>query len=171
MERAICWLEKLSFHLGMHSGFDKVYRACPLPTGQSTLTFLLHDFLLPGTPCFCSLPCPFFHILLLPDFALRGYLHCDICAFACLLCRLLVNVTFCCYMRLLHRRICWLLPLIRTLSLALFSLSLPLGPNDEGHSKKYLLLFRRRRLLLSFLLHSSIVSKSVGFHLSVARTT
>jgi hypothetical protein len=53
-------------------------------------------------------------------------------------------------MRLLHRRICWLLPLARILFLALFSLSLPLGPNDEGHSRKRLLLFRRRRLLLSF---------------------
>jgi hypothetical protein len=67
-----------------------------------------------------------------------------------LLCRLLVNVPFCCCMRLLRRRICWLLPLAQTLFLALFSLSLLLGPNDEGHSKKRLSLFRRRRLLPSF---------------------
>jgi hypothetical protein len=67
-----------------------------------------------------------------------------------LVCRLLVNVPFCCYTRLLHRQTCWLLPLTQTLSLALFSLFLPLGPNDEGHSKKRLLLFHRRRLLLSF---------------------
>jgi hypothetical protein len=53
-------------------------------------------------------------------------------------------------MRILHRRICLLLPLIQTLFLVLFSLSLPLGPNDEGHSKKHLLLFRRRRLRLNF---------------------
>jgi hypothetical protein len=134
----------------MRSGFDKVRRACLLPKGQSTLTFLLHGFLLLGTPCFHSLPRLLFRIPLLPNFALRGYLHCDIFASACLLYRLLVNVPFCCCTRPLHRRIYWLLPLTHTLSLALFSLSLPLGPNDEGHSKKRPLLFRRRRLLLSF---------------------
>jgi hypothetical protein len=67
-----------------------------------------------------------------------------------LLYRLLVNVPFCCYMCLLHQRICWLLPLIQTMSLALFSLSLLRGPNDEGQPKKHLSLFRRRRLLLNF---------------------
>jgi hypothetical protein len=67
-----------------------------------------------------------------------------------LFCQLLVNASFCCYTHLLHRRICWLLLLTQTLSLALFSLFLPLGLNDEGHSKKHLLLFRRRHLLLSF---------------------
>jgi hypothetical protein len=67
-----------------------------------------------------------------------------------LVCRLLVNVPFCCYMHLLHQQTCWLLPLTQTLSLALFSLFLPLGLDDEGHSKKRLLLFRWRRLLLSF---------------------
>jgi hypothetical protein len=55
--------------------------------------------------------------------------------------------------------------------LALFSLSLLLGPNNEGHSKKRLSLFRRRRLLLSFWLHSSIVYSSIRFCLSVARMT
>jgi hypothetical protein len=33
-----------------------------------------------------------------------------------LLCRLLVNVPVYCYMHPLHRRICWLLPLIPILS-------------------------------------------------------
>jgi hypothetical protein len=155
----------------MHSGFDKVRIACPLLMGQSIFVFLRHVFLLPRTPCFRSLPHPFFHILLLPNFSLHGYLHCDIFASACLLCRLLVNVPFCCCMCLLYRWICWLLPLTQTLSLALFSLSLLLGLNDEGHSKKRLLLFCWRHLLLSFRLHSSVVYKSVGFYLSAARTT
>jgi hypothetical protein len=84
--------------------------------GQSSLAFLLHDYLLPETPCFHSLPCPFFHIPWLSDFTLRGYLHCGIFTFACLLCRVLVNVPVYCYMRPLHRRICWLLPLIPILS-------------------------------------------------------
>jgi hypothetical protein len=43
-----------------------------------------------------------------------------------------------------------LLPLVLTLSLALFSLFLPRGPNDEGLPKKHLLLFCRRRLQLNF---------------------
>jgi hypothetical protein len=137
-------------HLGTRSGFDKVRRACPLPTGQSTLVFLLHDYLLPGTPCFHSLPRPSFHILRLSNFALHGYLRCDIFAFVCSLWRLLVDVPFCCYMRPLRRRIRWLLPLIQILSLALFSLPLPRGPNDEGQPKKHLLLSRRRCLLLNF---------------------
>jgi hypothetical protein len=55
--------------------------------------------------------------------------------------------------------------------LALFSLSLPWGPNDEGQPKKHLLLSRQRRLLLNFWLHSIIVYKSIGFRLSSARTT
>jgi hypothetical protein len=139
--------------------------------GQSILVFLFHDFLLPGTPCFCSFPRPFFRILQLPNFALCGYLRCGIFASTCSLCRLLVNVFFCCYTRLLHRRICWLLPLIQTLSLALFSLSLPRGPNGKGQLKKHLSLFCRKRLLLNFLLHSSVVYKSVGFRLSSACTT
>jgi hypothetical protein len=54
--------------------------------------------------------------------------------------------------------------------LALFSLFLPLGLNDEGHSKKRLLLFHRRRLLLNFWLHSSVVYMSVGFRLFSVRT-
>jgi hypothetical protein len=67
-----------------------------------------------------------------------------------LFCRLLVNVPFCCYTHLLHQQICWLLPLVPTLSLALFSLPLPRGLNDEVRSKMRLLLFRRRHLLQSF---------------------
>jgi hypothetical protein len=67
-----------------------------------------------------------------------------------LLCRLLVNVPFCCYMHPLHRQICWLLPLILTLSLALFSLPLLRGPNDEVRPKRHLLVFRWRRLLQNF---------------------
>jgi hypothetical protein len=53
-------------------------------------------------------------------------------------------------MRPLHQRICWLLPLTRLLLLALFFLFLPRGLSDEGQPKKRLLLFRRRRPLLSF---------------------
>jgi hypothetical protein len=70
----------------------------------------------------------------------------------------------------LRQQICWLLPLVRLLSLALFFLSLPRGPSDEVQPKKRLLLFRRRRPLLSFLLHSIIVYKNVKFRLSFART-
>jgi hypothetical protein len=87
-----------------------------------------------------------------------------------LICQLPVTVPFCCYTHLLHRQICWLLTLAQILSLALFSLFPPLGPNDEGHSKKLLLLFHRRRLLLNFWLHSSVVYMSAGFHLSSVRT-
>jgi hypothetical protein len=94
---------KLFSHLGMHSGCDKVHGACPPPTGRSTLAFLLHDYLFPETPCFHSLPRPFFHIPWLSDFALRGYLHCGIFAFTYLLCRLLVNVPIYFYMHPLHR--------------------------------------------------------------------
>jgi hypothetical protein len=67
-----------------------------------------------------------------------------------LFCRLLVNALFCCYTHLLHRQICLLLPLVLTLSLALFSLFLPWGPSDEGLPKKHLLIFHRRRLQLIF---------------------
>jgi hypothetical protein len=88
-----------------------------------------------------------------------------------LFCRLLVNAPFCCYTRLLHRQICWLLPLAQTLFSALFFLSLLLDPNDEGRSKKHLSLFHRRHLLLSFLLHSSVVYRSIGFRLSTVRMT
>jgi hypothetical protein len=50
----------------------------------------------------------------------------------------------------LHQQIYWLLPLIWLWLLALFFLSLPRGLSDEGQPKKCLLLFRRRRPLLSF---------------------
>jgi hypothetical protein len=116
---------KLSSHLGTHNGCDKVRIACLLPMGRSTLVFLFPDYLLSETPCFHSLPRSFCHIPWLSDFAFRGCLHCVIFAFACLICRLLVNVPFCCYMHLLRQQIYWLLPLIPTLSLALFSLPLP----------------------------------------------
>jgi hypothetical protein len=85
---------KLFSHLNMHSGYGRVHGACLLPTGQSTLAFLFHDCFYLGTPCFRSLPRPFFHVPRLSDFALCGYPHCETCAFACLLCRLLVNVPF-----------------------------------------------------------------------------
>jgi hypothetical protein len=81
---------------------------------------------------------------------LRGYLRCCIFAFACLLCQLLVNIPFCCYTHPLRRQIYWLLPLILTLSLALFALPLPQGLNDEVRLKRHLLLFCRRRLLQNF---------------------
>jgi hypothetical protein len=64
--------------------------------------------------------------------------------------RLLVNILFYCYMHPLRQQICWLLPLVWLLSLALFFLSLPRGPSDEVQPKKRLLLFRRRCPLLSF---------------------
>jgi hypothetical protein len=81
---------------------------------------------------------------------LRGCLCCGIFTFACLLYRLLVNIPFCYYTHPLHRQICWLLPLIPTLSLALFSLPLPQGLNDKVRLKRHLLLFRQRRLLQNF---------------------
>jgi hypothetical protein len=55
--------------------------------------------------------------------------------------------------------------------LALFSLPLPRGLNDEVRPKRRLLLFRRRCLMQSFWWHSSVVCKSTEFHLSSARTT
>jgi hypothetical protein len=139
--------------------------------GPEYFGFSTPYFLLPKTPCFHSLPRTFFHIPRLSNFALCGYLHCGIFAFACSLYRLLVNVPFYCYMRPLHRKICWLLPLISTLSLALFSLPLPRGPNDEGQPKKHLLLSRQRRLMQNFLLHSSVVYKNAEFRLFSVRTT
>jgi hypothetical protein len=162
---------KLSSHLGTHNGCNKVHRTCPAPTGRSTLVFLLHNYLLPDTPCFHSLPRPFCHITRLSDFALHGCLHCGIFAFACSLCWLLLNIPFYCYMRPLHRQIYWLLPLTLTPSSAFFSLPLPRGPNDEGQPKKDLLLSCQRRLLQNFWLHSSVVYKSAEFHLSSVRTT
>jgi hypothetical protein len=53
-------------------------------------------------------------------------------------------------MRPLHQQICWPLPLVQLLSLALFFLSLPRDLSDKGRPKKRLLLARRRRPLLSF---------------------
>jgi hypothetical protein len=64
--------------------------------------------------------------------------------------RLPVNVPFCCYMHLLHRRICWLFPLVLKLFLALFSLSLQRGLSDKVWLKRRLLLFRRRCPLQNF---------------------
>jgi hypothetical protein len=114
------------------------------------LVSLSPDYLLFETLCFHSLPCSFCHIPRLSDFTFRGCRYCGIFAFACLFCRLLVNVPFCCYTHLLYRKICWLLPLVPTQSLALFSLPLPRGLNDEVRPKRRLLLFRRRCLLQSF---------------------
>jgi hypothetical protein len=48
-------------------------------------------------------------------------------------------------------------PLALTPFWVLFSLILQRGPNGEGQMQKHLLLARRRRFLLSFLLYSSIV--------------
>jgi hypothetical protein len=162
---------KLFSHLGKHNGCDKDHVAYLLPNDLSTLASPFPCRLSLGIRCFHSLLHSFHHILRLSNFAFRGCRHCGIFAFACLFCRLLVNDPLCCYTRLLHRRICWLLPLAQTLFLALFFLSLLLGPNDKGCSKKHLSLFRRRHLLLSFWLHSSVVYRSVGFHLSAAHTT
>jgi hypothetical protein len=61
-------------------------------------------------------------------------------------------------MHLPYRQICWLLPLALTLSLALFSLPLPRGLNDEVRPKRRLLLFRRRRLLQNFWWHSTLTN-------------
>jgi hypothetical protein len=138
---------KLFPHLGTHNGCDKDHIACLLPKDPSTLVSLFLSF---ETLCFHNLPCSFLHIPRLSDFAFRSYRHCSIFSFACLFCRLLGNAPFCCYTHLLHRQICLLLTLVLTLSLALFSLSLPRGPNDEGLLKKHLLLFRWRRLQLNF---------------------
>jgi hypothetical protein len=134
----------------MRSECDRGHEACLLPTGWSTLAFLFLDCFCLETLCFRSLPYPFFHILRLSDFALCSYPHCETFAFACLLYRLLVNVPFCCFMHLPHRRIYLLLPLILTLSWALFSLNLPRDLNGEGRPKKHLLLACRRCLLQCF---------------------
>jgi hypothetical protein len=67
-----------------------------------------------------------------------------------LFCRLLVNVLSYCYMHPLRQQIYWLLPLVRLLLLAFFFLFLLRGLSDEVQPKKRLLLFRRRRPLLSF---------------------
>jgi hypothetical protein len=81
-----------------------------------------------------------------------------------LLYRLLVNVPFCCCKHLLCRRICLLSPLIPTLFWALFSLTLPRGPNGEGQLKKHLLPARRRHLLWSFfiMLHRYMYERRVS---------
>jgi hypothetical protein len=50
----------------------------------------------------------------------------------------------------LRQQIYWLLPLTRLLLLALLFHSLPRGLSDEGQPRKRLLLFHRRRPLLSF---------------------
>jgi hypothetical protein len=162
---------KLFSHLGTHNGCDKDHIACLLLKGPSTLIFLSPDYLLFETPCFHSLPRSFCHISRLSDFAFRGCRHYGIFTFAYSFCRLLVNVPFCCYTHLLHRQICCLLPLVLTLSLALFSLPLSRGLSDEVRPKRHLLLFCRRRLLQNFWWHSSIVCKSAEFRLSSARTT
>jgi hypothetical protein len=67
-------------------------------------------------------------------------------------------------MRLLHRQIYFLLPLIPTLSWALFSLTLPRDPNGEGRPKKHLLPARQRRLPQSFWLYSIAVCRNAEFH-------
>jgi hypothetical protein len=123
------------------------------------------------TRCFHSLLHSFRHTLRLSDFFIRGCRLCGIFAFACSFCRLPVNAPFCYCTRLLHRQICWLFPLAQILFLALLFLFLPLGLYDEGHSKKHLLLFHRRRLLLSFLLHFSVVYKNIMLRLFAVRMT
>jgi hypothetical protein len=161
---------KLASHLSMCSGCGRVHGACPPPMGQNTSAFLFLDCFCLGTSCSRRLPCYFFRILPLHDCALCGYPRCETCAFACLFYRLLVNVPFCCCKCLLHRRICLLSPLIMTLSWALFSLILSRDLNGEGQPRNHLLPARRRRLLWSFLLHSTAVCMNVGFrHSSVCR--
>jgi hypothetical protein len=53
-------------------------------------------------------------------------------------------------MHLLRQQIYWLLPLVWLLLSAFSFLSLPRGLSDEVQPKKCLLLFHRRRPLLSF---------------------
>jgi hypothetical protein len=154
---------KLSSYLSMRSGCGRVHGACLPSMGQNTLAFLFHDCFCLGTPCSHRLPRSFFHIMWLLGCILCGYPHCETCVFACLLCRLLVNVPFCCCKRLIRWRICLLFPLIPTLSWALFSLILPRDPNDEGRPRKHLLPARRRRLSHSFLLYSTAVCMNIGF--------
>jgi hypothetical protein len=135
------------FHQDMRSGFDKVRTTCLRPKGLNILIFL---FPLPETYFFHILPLPLLRNPWLPDFAFLGYPCCDVASSVYLFCRLLVNVLFYCYMRLLHQRIYWLLPLAQLLLLALFFLFRPRDLSDEGQLKKRLLLVRRRRPLLSF---------------------
>jgi hypothetical protein len=139
--------------------------------GPEYFGFLFQDCFCLGTPCFRSLPHPFFHILQLSNFALCSYPRCETCAFACLLCRLMVSVPFCCCKRLLHRRICLLPPLVPTLSWALFSLILPRDLNGEDQPKRHLLPAHQRRLPQSVLLYSTAVCMNIEFHpSSVCRT-
>jgi hypothetical protein len=56
-----------------------------------------------------------------------------------------------------------LLPLILTLSWALFSLTHPRDPNSEGQLKKHLLPFHQRHLPQSFLLYFTFVCTNVEF--------
>jgi hypothetical protein len=139
--------------------------------GSEYFGFSFLDYFCLGIPYFRSLPRPFFHILRLPGCALCGYPRCETCAFACLLCRLLVIVPFCCCKRLLRRRIYLLPPLILTLSWALLSLILPRDPNGEGQPRKHVLPARRRHLPQSFLLYFTAVCMNIGFRLSsICRT-
>jgi hypothetical protein len=152
----------------MHSGYGRVHGACLLPTGRNILAFLFHECFCFETPCFCSLPRPFFHILWLSDFILCGYPRCETCAFACLFCRLVVSAPFYCCKRLLCRWICLLPPLVPTLSWALFSLILPRDPNNKDQLKKHLLLARRRHLPHSFIiLHRCMYERRVSSFLCV----
>jgi hypothetical protein len=98
---------------GTRNGFDKVRIAYLRPRDQSISIFLL---LLPDISYFRIL-----HLLLvrnprLPDSAFLGYPCCGVTSFVDLFCRLPANVLFCYYMRPLHQRICWLVPLTRLLS-------------------------------------------------------
>jgi hypothetical protein len=85
---------KLSSHLSTHSGCGKVHEACLPPMGRNISPFLVRHHFCLGTPCFRRLPRSFFCILRLLSCVLCGYPRCETCAFACLLCRLLVNASF-----------------------------------------------------------------------------
>jgi hypothetical protein len=152
---------KLSCHLGMHSGCGKVHEAYLLPMGQNILAYIVCGCFCLGTLYFRFLPRLPFRTLRLLGCVLRGHPRCEIYAFACLLCRILANAPFYCRKRLLHRRICLRSLLVMTPFWALFSLTLPQGPNGEGQPKKHLLPASRRRLLWSFLLYSTTIYMSV----------
>jgi hypothetical protein len=138
---------RLFSHQDMRSGFDKVRIAYLRPKGRSISIFLL---LLPETSYFHILPLLLLRSPRLSNFAFLGYPCCGVVSSIYLFCRLLVNVLFCYYMRPLHQRICWLVPLARLLSWVLFFLFLPRDLSDEVRPKRRLLLVRRTRPLLSF---------------------
>jgi hypothetical protein len=167
---------KPTCRLNMHSGCGKVREGCPSLMGQNIWAYLICSCLFYDTLQSHLLLRLFSRTLQLLGYTWCGRPRCEICAsgcVVCLICRTRANVLFCYDKRFLHLWICLLFPLVLTLFWALFFLTLQLDLNGEGQMQRHLLLARRRRLPLSFIiiLHCCIYERSVSLFFCIQDLT